>query len=494
MPLPVVTDDRTRRLVDTIFDRFFQNSRWPTFEELDRHLDRRGDPDALSALKAAPAGLLYGIGPSNAPPQDDQAVALTLAGLMSCEAALEDVSAFVSAVGLACDISDAAPPGVGDIVLTSVDVRKRLLVAGGADALLRRLYYILSVERWGTKGSHRDTSTGAWSFTIHPRELRRLRGAKTAAECWRRLHAEDEPMFGTAATLRSMEAGTSRNVWVVHGRDMQQRDAMFDFLRSLSLNPMEFGDVAIQTGVGAPYVGQILETAFKQAKAVVVLLSPDEVAYLRPELAEHDGETAPGRQARPNVLFEAGMAFGHHPDRTILVEVGDLRPFSDIAGRHAIRLNGQLAPLNELAGRLEAAGCPVNRNGTDWTRLDRFPDPPARSLPLGRKVPSKPSGGPHLGVKLAFYPSGKSGRLHVRNIGGETLYDVVLELPPEIEMFHLLQDGPIPKIPAGETVRLPAFAVKTFGGNGPSSFDVSVVARTAGGAEFREDVFLDIGG
>jgi predicted nucleotide-binding protein len=482
-------------LVDTIFDLFLRTSRWPTFEELDRQLDRRGDPDAFGALQAASVGLIYGLGASAAPPQDDHPIALTLAGLMACEPAAEDVSAFVSAVTLACELADAAPLDVEEVSLGSADVSKRLRIAAGKDALLERLFHILSVEPWGSKGSHRQADSSTWRFTIYPREVRRLRGVASAAECWQRLHGDQtKPVFDRTSTMSNMDDDISRNVWVVHGRDLAQRDAMFDFLRSLGLNPVEFSDVAIQTGVGAPYVGQILDTAFKRANAVVVLLTPDEVAYLRPELSERDDEIAPGYQARPNVLFEAGMAFGHHPDRTILVEVGHLRPFSDIAGRRSIRLNGQLAPLNELAGRLEAAGCPINRNGTDWTRLNRFPAAPATSLPLGRKVPSESTTGPRLGIKLAFYPSGKGGRLHVKNVGDETLFDIVLTFPPDVEMFHVIQDGPIRKIPAGQTVRLPAFAVKALGGNGPSSFDVTVVARTDDGAEFREEVFLDIGG
>lgn len=495
MPVPAPADDRTRRLVHTTFDLFFRTSRWPTFEELDRQLDRRGDPDAFGALQAASVGLIYGLGVGAAPPQDDHPIALTLAGLMACEAAAEDVSAFVSAVTLACELADAAPLDLEEVSLGSADVSKRLRIAAEKDALLERLFHILSVEPWGSKGSHRQSDSGTWRFTVHPRQVRRLRGATSAAECWQRLHdSQTEPVFDRTSTMSNMDDDISRNVWVVHGRDLAQRDAMFDFLRSLGLNPMEFSDVAIQTGVGAPYVGQILDTAFKRANAVVVLLTPDEVAYLRPELAEREDEIAPGRQARPNVLFEAGMAFGHHPDRTILVEVGHLRPFSDIAGRHSIRLNGQLAPLNELAGRLEAAGCPINRNGTDWTRLNRFPAASATSLPLGRKVPGESTSGPRLGIKLAFYPSGKDGRLHVKNVGDETLFDIVITFPPDVEMFHVIQDGPIPKIPAGQTVRLPAFAVKAFGGNGPSSFDVTVVARTDDGAEFRDEVFLDIGG
>lgn len=89
------------------------------------------------------------------------------------------------------------------------------------------------------------------------------------------------------------------------------------------------------TGEPSPYVGTILDTAFREAAAIVVLLTPDDEARLRKRYRkanEPKYETSLTGQARPNVLFEAGMAFGHNPGRTVLVQMGtDLRPFSDVA-------------------------------------------------------------------------------------------------------------------------------------------------------------------
>jgi hypothetical protein len=161
----------------------------------------------------------------------------------------------------------------------------------------------------------------------------------------------------------------ARKVFVVHGRNVEARKALFSFLRSISLVPIELAQAINMTEKASPYLGEVLDAAFSYAQAVVVLMTPDDEArLLSPYRAagDPDFEQLLTPQARPNVLFEAGMAMGRDSNRTVLIEVGKLRPFSDIGGRHVVRLNNSLVARQSIANRLKQAGCPVDLTGVDW--------------------------------------------------------------------------------------------------------------------------------
>lgn len=291
-----------------------------------------------------------------------------------------------------------------------------------------------------------------------------------------------------------------RSVFVVHGRNEALRRAMFDFLRSINLNPIEWTTAVAMTGKGSPYIGEILDAAFARAAAIVVLMTPDEVAYLQPAYGsgEGDPETLPAAQARPNVLFEAGMALGRDADRTVLVEVGAVRPFSDVAGRHAVRLGNDVASRQALASRLMTAEADVRLDGTDWHTAGDFtpPPPPGGGLPLARRLPGSAER-PALDFDLRFFDKGGSriDKLQVINRGRETAYDVQLEIP-EGTSLDLMRAGTIPKIPGrGKAVTIDAMAARFLGdGDKAEAFDVTITARTEAGEQFTQDVFLDMNG
>jgi hypothetical protein len=74
------------------------------------------------------------------------------------------------------------------------------------------------------------------------------------------------------------------------------------------------------------------------------------------------------------VLFELGLALMAYPDRTVIVEIGQLRPVADLAGLNVIRFDGSAIAIKKVIDRLAQAGCPVDTSGTDWLDTDRFAD------------------------------------------------------------------------------------------------------------------------
>ncbi|MFB7504806.1 TIR domain-containing protein [Streptomyces broussonetiae] len=161
----------------------------------------------------------------------------------------------------------------------------------------------------------------------------------------------------------------SRNVFVVHGRDEEARLKVFDLLRLLDLRPLEWEDLVRATGRTAPFLGEVVAQAPAQAQAALVLLTPDDVVQLHPDLRgpnEPPYESEPTGQPRPNVLIELGMVLMAYPERTLLVEIGGLRTISDIAGMNVIRFDGSATALGKVVERLKLAGCKVNDTGSDW--------------------------------------------------------------------------------------------------------------------------------
>ena len=159
---------------------------------------------------------------------------------------------------------------------------------------------------------------------------------------------------------------------------------MFSFLRSLALRPLEWIQAIRATGHPSPLIPEILDAAFEQAQAIVVLLTGDDEVRLNPSLWQADESAAEkeyGLQARPNVLFEAGLALGRSRDRTVFVQLGTVKAFSDNAGRHVVHLDNSSQKRQELATKLTLARCAVDVSGTEWHTAGNFEGNAAKALP-----------------------------------------------------------------------------------------------------------------
>lgn len=197
--------------------------------------------------------------------------------------------------------------------------------------------------------------------------------------------ADEPPRAGARRTAKKAPKTKENTVFVVHGRDENLRDSMYEFLGALGLRPLEWGHAIRAAKGGNPYVNDAVTKVLEQAQAIVVLLSPDDEVKLKTQfVAKHERSTE-GKlrgQARPNVLFETGIAIGTHHRKTVIVQVGDVKPFSDIGGMHVLRLSNRDASRNDFANRLQGLGCKVDRSGDQWLRAGDF-------TPTGPKVTTR---------------------------------------------------------------------------------------------------------
>lgn len=210
-------------------------------------------------------------------------------------------------------------------------------------------------------------------------------------------------------------------VFVVHGRNAKLRKDLFAFLRAVGLQPLEWSQAVASTGKAAPYIGEVLDSAFRRAQAVVVLLTPDDEVRLSEALwgrDEREGERTFQMQARPNVLFEAGMAFGRHPDQTLLVQVGRVKEFSDVAGRHVLRLDNSAERRKAFADRLAVAGCSVDLSGDDWMSVGDFEQQMPTPGPDGdESLPGEAVRRGDLKISMGFLGTWREEQIVVENHG-----------------------------------------------------------------------------
>jgi predicted nucleotide-binding protein len=108
----------------------------------------------------------------------------------------------------------------------------------------------------------------------------------------------------------------------------------------------------------------IVDFATRGAAAVLCLLTPDEV--VRPTSGSRRSEVRP----RPNVIFEAGLAFARQPAKTLLVKVGKTRSWSDVDGVQYAEFSNEAERRDELVEWLASIGLPIDRKKGDWRTKD----------------------------------------------------------------------------------------------------------------------------
>jgi predicted nucleotide-binding protein len=242
-------------------------------------------------------------------------------------------------------------------------------------------------EAWGDRDSvlPNDRSLATWLRDEAAAELAHQRNRLTRVTHTRQVVADELDRASRAgngarevvAEMTRAPEDSSRKVFVIHGRDKQVRNRFFSFFQALDLRPQDFELLVNATGGTSPNIVDVVRRAPEIAQAIVVLVTPDDTVVLHPDLAgkqDPDFETGVGSQARPNVLVELGMALMAYPQRTIIVEMGSLRPVSDLGGLHVVRFDGSGPAIAKVVSRLKAAGCLVDESDRSWTDPAQFAD------------------------------------------------------------------------------------------------------------------------
>ena len=187
---------------------------------------------------------------------------------------------------------------------------------------------------------------------------------------------EEVKSFGLEMDARPVAAvhpGDPAVVFTIHGRQLIRE--FHHFLRAIGLKPLEWSQARAKLGKPNPYTWEVVDWALQNAGAIVALMTPDDEARLKKEMwgqSENSMEKEMMGQPRQNVLFEAGVAYGRNPDRTVLLRVGSHRPMSDLAGHHILQLSNDPESRQAVADALKAAGCPVDLTGADWYKAGDF--------------------------------------------------------------------------------------------------------------------------
>src|SRR5947208_4172646 len=115
------------------------------------------------------------------------------------------------------------------------------------------------------------------------------------------------------------------SVFIIHGHDMEARNELVKFVNSLGLEVLEFHMGEKQDRPMSMIFDTVLN-GIQSADAVIALFTPDEhsASYV-PSTGTYSGKNRNGEkwegwQARPNVIFEAGIALGIAIDKTIIVK------------------------------------------------------------------------------------------------------------------------------------------------------------------------------
>src|SRR5260370_26408575 len=175
---PVNINDQQRLYLQTIFDHFHENGKWPAYSNVERTiLQTYPDLDIDEIVKSLPPGLSK---PFNAymfdvPGYANEDTSLTIPAIYICQGSEEVLKDFVRVIRFCAERSNSS------------DKEKRQVTSNDLITLLdmpalstRKIGLLLQVEPW-IFSSFSTGGEGSWQCTLS-REIRRYRDVKTIEE------------------------------------------------------------------------------------------------------------------------------------------------------------------------------------------------------------------------------------------------------------------------------------------------------------------------
>ncbi len=119
----------------------------------------------------------------------------------------------------------------------------------------------------------------------HIQELKKTRRVPRDS----RLVLTDQLNKTIKSAIQKVNMNKLKTVFVVHGRNIEARDSLHAFLKSIGLISLNLPETLFQGGIVTPYLDEMLDFAFSLGQAVVILMTPDDVGCLRKTFQEDRG-------------------------------------------------------------------------------------------------------------------------------------------------------------------------------------------------------------
>jgi uncharacterized protein (TIGR02391 family) len=187
-------------LLDAVWERFNATRTWPTFDEIDRELDRRGI-EFEKASAEVPSELVTGLERRGLLPRDDQPIGLTMGGCANLRGAGNYVRAYLGMVALAVKVEAQWISSEGQRPSFSRDDAAREVpgIPPGTRGtnLLDQVFMMMDREPW-VHGWNGPPEGAPWVIRVG-REIRRFHFVKTIDEYWNQRSALMSPAGAESA-------------------------------------------------------------------------------------------------------------------------------------------------------------------------------------------------------------------------------------------------------------------------------------------------------